>query len=424
MPNLSDALASCTEAVTKEWKTQKRQADKQDRVSRAALDRMRRNSRQYEWSIKEAAYHVMEQAYMKASASNTYPANARQIMYAARPLVMRLTGDKCWKDSAYFTQTLLPDYVEQHATTTANWDVVFDARGHLIEPHTDRSTDLGTIEVRRYVKQWQKDFEEKPSVEIDHSCPTTGPDNRYKFALFIEKEGFNQLLGRAEIANRYDIAPLSTKGMSVTAARHLVERLSERGVTTLVLHDFDKTGFEIMHTLCHNTRRYSFRSRPRVIDLGLRLIDVQTMALDSESVEYTSNINPRENLRECGATDEECDFLVQGTLWNGKRYGQRVELNAMDSAQFVTWLEGKLKEVGVSKVVPDEETLAKAYRRIYRSAKVQAAIDRAIEEINNGDDIQLPDGIEEAVRSNITGTARPWDEAVFKMAYDAVSKTP
>ncbi len=57
----------------------------------------------------------MSQAYLLASANGTLPANARQIMYAARPLVLERTGGKCWEKSSYFTQTLLPDYVSEHA---------------------------------------------------------------------------------------------------------------------------------------------------------------------------------------------------------------------------------------------------------------------------------------------------------------------
>ena len=42
----------------------------------------------------------MEDAYLKASAGNTLPANARQIMYAARPLVLEQTGGEYWKQSS------------------------------------------------------------------------------------------------------------------------------------------------------------------------------------------------------------------------------------------------------------------------------------------------------------------------------------
>src|SRR5262249_56960994 len=125
-----------------------------------------------------------------------------------------------------------------------------------------------------------------PKVEIAHDCPTSGPANRYRYALFIEKEGFDALLKAARIAERFDLAIMSTKGMSVTAARTLVERLSEAGVTILVLHDFDKSGFSIMNTLAPSTGRYRYRSTPRIIDIGLPLEDVR--GLESEPVSYPS----------------------------------------------------------------------------------------------------------------------------------------
>jgi hypothetical protein len=60
-------------------------------------------------SIKEAAYLVMEESYRKASGDGTLPANARQIMYAARPKILELTGKPKFGDQ-YFTQDLLPNF--------------------------------------------------------------------------------------------------------------------------------------------------------------------------------------------------------------------------------------------------------------------------------------------------------------------------
>jgi hypothetical protein len=54
---------------------------------------------------KEAAWQVMEEAYMAASAKDTLPALARQIFYQARPKVMALTDDKELAYN-YFSQTL------------------------------------------------------------------------------------------------------------------------------------------------------------------------------------------------------------------------------------------------------------------------------------------------------------------------------
>src|SRR5262249_38609794 len=162
------------------------------------------------------------------------------------------------------------------------------------------------------------------------------------------------LLERAQIARRFDVAIMSTRGMSVTAARQLVDSLSEKGVTILVLRDFDLAAVSIVHTLRTDSRRYRFRSSPKVIDLGLPLTDVGEWELQSEPVEYRSKKDPRENLRRCGATEEECAFLVQKG-GPGAWVGERVELNALTSPQWVEMVERKLTAAGVKKVIPETE---------------------------------------------------------------------
>jgi hypothetical protein len=214
-----------------------------------------------------------------------------------------------------------------------------------------------------------------------------------------------QMLERADIANRYDIAIMSTKGMSVTASRHLVEELSRQGVTILVLHDFDKSGFSIVSTLRSDTRRYKFDTQPLIVDLGLRLADVTELQLESEQVEYGSKLDPKINLRESGATSEECAFLVRSQTANGW-VGERVELNAMPSDIFIQWLETKLDEVGVTKVVPNHETLQTAYRRSYKYAILQDAIDRALSNIDN-ESVEIPENLKARVQAAIAGTDLP-----------------
>ena len=77
-----------------------------------------------------------------------------------------------------------------------------------------------------------------------------------------------------------------------------------------VLHDFDKSGFSILGTLRRDTRRYAFRNRIEVVDLGLRLEDVEDSGLETEDVVHRSD--PAANLRENGATAEEIAFLRAG----------------------------------------------------------------------------------------------------------------
>jgi hypothetical protein len=412
------ALAEAITAVTKHWKAMKRQADKAERVREREVEHFLKAQRRQVLSIKEAAYTVMPRAYRQASAQGRYPANARQIMYAARPAVLELTGGQCWKKSSYFTQELLPDFLEEHPELTASWDVVFDDRGHVVEPHTGYRIGLGTLAVRGYLQGWHADVPtDVGSVELAHDCPTRGPANRFRFALFIEKEGFAPLLEASRIAERYDIAVMSTKGMSVTAARKLVEELSRCGVTTLVCHDFDKSGFEILHTLRTDTRRYRFRIPPQVIDLGLRLADVQAMALQSEPVAYGSRVDPRLKLEGCGASAEECNFLVRRDA-SGSWTGQRVELNAMTSDQFIAWLERKLVDIGVQKMIPERAALGNAYRRAVRQKRVQEAIEEALTYIDDDEEILIPDDLETRIREQLAGSAKAWDQVLWHLVAD------
>jgi hypothetical protein len=216
---------------------------------------------------------------------------------------------------------------------------------------------------------------------------TKGPKGRFRFALFIEKEGFSPLLERAKIAERYDLAILSTKGMSNTSARMLLEALADENVTILVAHDFDKSGFTILHTLFNDTRRFSFKVTPNVIDLGLRLDDALAMGLEAEEVTYNSKCDPRELMRKQGATEDEVNFLVlsgKAKEWRGKR----IELNAMSAQTFIDWLEKGLKAAGVEKVFPEEAIANNTYRHAVLRQRCIAQL-----KMETVEDIIVPDGL-------------------------------
>lgn len=373
-------------------------------------------------TTKNAAYQVMEQAYLYASSNNTLPANARQIMYAARPMILEITG-RSNLDSQYFTQTVLPDFLKAYPTLTEDWDVVYDDRGHFYEPYTGHQLGLGTLSVRSYKRAWRSELshtiEEAPQIAMTFG--TSGPKHRYSHVLFIEKEGFYPLLERAEIAEKYGIAIMSTKGMSTTAARTLIEELSAQNVTILVAHDFDKAGFSIFHTSQADTRRYEFKKPPNVIDIGLRLEDVEAMDLQSEPVIYGKDKNPMDCLRKAGATEAECNFLVTGKNSKGEWRGQRVELNAVLPAQFVRWLEEKLNSLNVSKVIPDEATLKECYQTLQKKVAIQKIIDEAFENlsIENLDD--APADLMEQVKAEMANNTLSWDAALVRVITEIYS---
>ena len=398
--DLKDDLIRALTSIGRDWKKAKRMEDKAGNISQNRLDRMR--YRPARVTIKDVAFRVMESAYLKASGNGRYPTTSRQVYYAARPEILRETGES-ELDSQYFCQTLLKDYMERYQPS---WDVVYDARGHITEPHTGETVGLGGLEVRDYIGRFTNgQFDETPPPVINERISTTGPDLRYGAVLFIEKEGFDSLLEHAKIAERYDIAIASTKGMPVTASCDLLGKLKEQNRKVFVLHDFDKSGFSILATLRHGTR--GSHGTGDVVDLGLRLEDIE--GLEREKVSYSSD--PCWNLEQNGATKEEIEIL-----YRGGRSGERVELNAMTSDQFIQWLERKLKEHGIKKLIPDRQALAAAYRRAIFLQKMKKEEKKLRKKIA-GQAISVPANLDKKVQRKLKDTPElSWDEVVWQLA--------
>lgn len=383
-------LTSMVASVTKKWKAEKKKTGRGDRLRSSQYARF--NYRRV--TIREVAFDVMEKACAKASSGGKFYANARQIFYAARPLILPRI-EEAQLDSQYFTQTLLKDYMEY---CEPSWKVVWDARGHFHEPHTDKEIGVGGVDVMGYIKSW-RNGDGVAGIEIPDvktQVETKGPHNRFRSVLFIEKEGFDEILEDAQIGKRYDLALMSTKGVPTKAACDLLCAL-EGHVTIYALHDFDVSGFKILKTLQRGTRMARGVS---VVDIGLRYADIQ--GLESEPVDERGNVV--RYLRGCGATGEEISFLAGG---------QRVELNAMMSEQFLEWLERKLKGNGVQKVLPEEEVLAQAYRRAYFGAEVAEFLVDKESELKEADVPKLTQKVRDALKEK---PELSWDEAVWNLA--------
>ena len=408
------AIKTVVLGATKKW-TKQRKAE--ERQASRAYNRQYAMTRSYRTTIKDVAFDVMEEAYNKASGNGQYPANARQIMYAARPAILAQADNCNSLKSAYFIQTLLPQYMEKHPDICGSWDVIMSARGHFNEPHTKKEVGLGTLEVRKYLNNVSSHTVEEiaPTVSDDRLYPTMGPRNRYSAILFIEKEGFHPLFEAVHLAEKYDIAIMSTKGMSVTAARQLIDTLCADDVPLLVLHDFDKAGFSILGTLQRDTRRYTFSNYVNVIDLGIRFEDIEQYNLQSEDYNLGES-DPTWNLRENGATEEEIDFLFTHSSY--KHYsGKRVELNAFTSGDFIEWIESKLKQHGIKKVVPDSEVLADAYRRAVLSNILNDKLESFMEEANDEVAELSPQRLTNKVKKVLKKSPEmSWDEAIARIA--------
>ena len=95
--------------------------------------------------------------------------------------------------------------------------------------------------------------------------------------------------------------------------------------------------------------------------------------------------------------------------------GQRVELNALTSSQFITWLEAKLNEHGLTRYIPANDILALAYRQAGRYAAIQKEIDWFLSE--TGGDSSVPADLRQAVEAELAKDSnQSWDNAIFNLA--------
>ena len=399
------SIISSVERITRKWAKQRKL---EERSATAQSRRRQAMTSSQRTTLKEAVNEHIEAAYIAVSSNGTLPAHARQVMYDVRRRIQGITDESL--DDKYFTQTLLPTYMRDNTSKTAGWDVVFDARGHFTEPHTEVEVALGTLDVRNHLRG-SSDSDEA-SYNPDDLYPTHGPKYRYGAILFIEKEGFMPLFKKVKLAERFDIGLMSTKGLSNIASRQLVDHLcGKHDIPLLVLHDFDKAGFSIVSTLSRSSDRYEFQHKIRAVDLGLRLADVTQWGLDSEKFFSMSAVRAmRANLIKNGATDEEASFISGG---------RRVELNAFTSADLVKFIEGKLVEHGVKKIIPDVETQEAAYRRALKNEFIKQRFDALKADADEyADSADVPDLKCKITKQLKDDPTLPWDAAVHQIACD------
>ena len=98
-----------------------------------------------------------------------------------------------------------------------------------------------------------------------------------------------------------------------------------------------------------------------MVDLGLRLVDVEKWKLQPEWCDFTGDFDSGDG----NITDAEKEYL---------RSGQRVELNAFTSQEFVDFVEEKLLAAGIKEKL-STKVLAKAYRRARLIARVTEIVD-------------------------------------------------
>jgi hypothetical protein len=364
--DLRDAVGKAVSEVLKHHCATKKREDRELEAQYA---------KRPEVSLRDAVFAVMREAACRASGDGALPYSVRQLYYKVRPLIQQYTSREL--KYAYFTPALVTEYEDEYGSLAG---LIYDARGHLYEPHNGTELSLGTTEVDEY--------------QI--------PDWEYDKILYIEKEGFQDIFEAADLGRRYDMAIMTAKGFACRAAKQLLNRALGRQITILAAHDADIAGYEIARTLAEETRT-SRGIHIRVIDIGLNVKEALAMGLEKEAVYVKRKMSSALRRR---LTEEEYNFLRQ----------YRIELNAMTSDQLVGWIEGKLAENGLaSKVVPPDDVLAREIEARLEegiSERADRAVTSAIERILGLDLASLGQELAESLKRPETGGHRD-DLAVY-----------
>ena len=194
---------------------------------------------------------------------------------------------------------------------------------------------------------------------------------------------------------------MSSKGFSGRAARDLVDKLADHDepVTVFCVHDADASGTMIYQTFQEATKARGAR-KIKIINLGLEPWEAIDMGLEVETL-------PEGDQRKAVAdyvlrVDAEGPDDDEG--WADWLQGNRVELNAMTTPQFIEWLDRKMVEHGGKKLIPPPEVIeeelearieeklrAAITERILREAGLDDQVVAALDLIDrpSGDDLAM-----------------------------------
>lgn len=279
-------------------------------------------------SQKEIVAACLEQAIAKASGNGEYRFSLRQLYYAVRPYVIAETGKE--PDYTYFCRDLIGSYEAEHGDIPLMYR---DERGTLYHPHRGSDMPIGTIAVENYRQ----------------------PAWTFNKVLYIEKEGFFNVLKEKKIPEKYDLALLTSKGYASRAVKDLLDAIGENSgeeeITFFCIHDADAYGTTIYDTLQNETKARPGR-KVKIINLGLDPEEAVAMGLEIEKVEKSgrkkgvaSYVDPR---------------------WESWLQSYRVELNAMSTPQFIAWLEGKIQRYDKGKVIPPDPVMLESQEQSLR----------------------------------------------------------
>jgi hypothetical protein len=281
-----------------------------------------------------------------------------------------------------------------------------EPRGSIYHPNRGDHIPLGTLMVEDY---------ERPAWTFNK-------------LLYVEKEGFSEAVKDDGWPERHDCALISSKGFTTRAARDLVDKLAEHNepVTVFCVTDADAFGTMIYETFQEERKARGAR-KIEIVHLGLQPWEAIEAGLEVENVEAGDKRKPVANY-----ILEREDLAPNGETWEEWLQTHRVELNAMTTPQFIAWLDRKMAEHGIGKLIPPEEVLAvdledrleakvraDVQERILREAGFERQVAKALAVIERPTNVALAEGIEELFARD---PEREWRDHVESVANELSAK--
>ncbi len=291
-------------------------------------------------SQKDIILENLNEAIAKASGNGEYRFSQRQLYYAIRPYVISKLGREL--EYGYFCG-VITDYEAENGDIGLMYR---DNRGTLYHPHLGQDISVGTIAVENYER----------------------PKWTFNKVLYIEKEGFFNILKDNKIPEKYDMALLTSKGYASRAVKDLLDSMSnttEEEITFFCIHDADAAGTKIFETLQEETKARPGR-KVNIINLGLEPEEAISMGLEVERVDK-------------GSRDKAVADYVE-LEWKQWLQSNRVELNAMPTPQFLEWLESKIGIYDKGKVVPPNAVIEEKMDRAVKGELSKIISDKILRE--------------------------------------------
>lgn len=288
----------------------------------------------------------------------------RQVFYSVRRIVNMNTGHEIsltGHDSNRFRNEILTEFYKKMPWLQEK--ILLERRGFFYDPISTTEVPLGTKDTAELIKRFSSLTECESRI-----VPARFESSRLEFdlpyelerkkVLFIEKQGFSEVLKNSGILDELGLALILGQGFSTRAQKTLMEFFISRGMDVYVLHDCDLSGYLIHERIAEGG--HTFERPLNVIDIGLTYADL----LDLKKVEFDGNgdikafdaevYESRKTYNELfnKLSDEEKRFFFVdiGKMSRKKQIkkddrcrSRRVEINALTTPELLNFLRKKIK---------------------------------------------------------------------------------